>query len=234
MAVAAALALVAGVALQAPKTIRAFLARQPFAEVAAARELTEAVSHPFLALCTYGAMWRLVPNSLLTRRPYDPRDLDGYEDRLVAEADEQHAEYIILGALAMGPFNFARVRDVSHPRLEVVRRDEEVLVLRVKGIARDWIESGRAWLSQDGGRRLSIEVALRPGVDPKLVHSLHVVATSPSRQRIVLPLERAGGLAYATVQEGFTLEPGEWKFLPVVVDAEARSGEGPPFSLTAR
>jgi hypothetical protein len=232
LASAAALALLAGVALQAPATIRDFRARLPWAEVATARELNERASHPFRGLCTYGAMWRIAPNFQFVPPPYGAEDLAGYLQRLVAAADEARAEYILLGALALGPTDFARLSGASHPRLELERRDADILVLRVKDVALDWVESGRAWLSGPG--RLSVEVVLRAGVAPELVHSVHVVATGPSGQRVVLPLERTAARGYATVQEGFTIEHGVWSLVPVVVDADARTGAGTPFSFVAR
>jgi hypothetical protein len=232
---ATAAALLALLVAHAPGTVHAFAGAHPWHEIQAARELLERRPYPFRALAQYGAMGRVVGPSFLWIRALGAPDPAEYLRRAIDDAIAQRAEFLLIGAVSLGDQSyFDRLCAIGDPRLEPVRRDERVLVLRVRGVAPDWIARGHAEPAERTRGPLALEVRLREDVDPEQVGPVHVVITSPAGQRVVHRLERAAPLVYRSTMDDPQLVPGAWTVLPFVADLANTFGAGPAFSFVQR
>jgi hypothetical protein len=134
----AVLALIAGVVSQTPDSVSKFMDAHPFAEVAAARELSNSNARPPRVVSTYSSMGEVVPGDFrFIHPPYAQSAAASYLNRAVVEAVEQRAVFLLVGRVTMGVDRFEAIGEAMPAGTILIRRDGDVLLLRVLGVRKD-------------------------------------------------------------------------------------------------
>ena len=168
----------------------------------------------------------LMAFSLLDLPTYYPVEVTGRNEEEVIRqiqlrVEETRAQYVLVGRTSIGQRGFSLVREAALPEfLEVVRSDEEIMLLRVVGMELEWFDTASDKLEPDSSGSIQLEIRLRPNAPLSRIRWVVMVARDPNGIATSVPMEQvADGLYRATVSTN-PLEPGEWHLTPAGWDGD--------------
>jgi hypothetical protein len=225
-------ALVIAVAAQTPGGISEFIEDHPIEEVETANQLVEQ-NGPVGLISSYLSMDRHFPYPTYFPIEVAGPDLDEFIDQIHHRVGETGAEYVLVGRATIGQPTFSLLRETALPQfLEVVRSDEDVLLLQVVGMDLEWFDTASAELDPDAGS-IHLQTRLGPNAPLKQITGVVMVARSPGGITTLVPLEQVADGLYRAAVSAEPLEPGEWHLTPAAWDGE-RISRGDPILLTVR
>ncbi|MBK8975621.1 MAG: glycosyltransferase family 39 protein [Planctomycetes bacterium] len=217
----------------AVRTFEQFLARHPWAELRAVRELQDEHVYPVVVLSTYPYIARYTEGDVRhARRPYERDGVVPYLTELGRRARGAGAEYVVLGRVSTGAAVFDELLRRCGDQggcapFECVRFDSDVLVLRLGDVQLQVIDGVHVAADAMHPGRWSIEVRLRGYVDPARIRSVSAVFVG-SDERIVVPLSHDGGVRYVGELDSPRTVTGSWRVVPIASSHAGRHGAGPP------